>query len=86
MLNNPVLLIHSLHTCLNIVFFTLQIVDGLCVVNDHAERAVKLIQDYNQILTKDETSYQNLLLTVSDHRKSTPDLTKSTMAKKFAPK
>ena len=33
---------------------TQQIVSGLSVVNDRAERGVALIQEYNQILTKDE--------------------------------
>jgi len=55
------------------VFLNLQIVDNLTVVNDHAERAVKLTQDFNQILTQDEKAYQNVLLTVADHWKTMPN-------------
>lgn len=39
----------------------LDIVKGLHVVNDVAERAVALVKDYNCNLTKSETNYQNLL-------------------------
>src|SRR6218665_2566106 len=48
---------------------TRQIVSGLSVVNDRAERGVALIQEYNQILTKDEGQKQALLQVVSEHRK-----------------
>ena len=60
-----------------------QIVDHLRVVNDHAERGVKLMTDYNQTVTKDENSFQNLLLTVDSHRKSTPDSSKPTLIRKY---
>ena len=46
---------------------TWQIVSGLSVVNDRAERGVALIQEYNQILTKDEGQNQALLQVVSEH-------------------
>lgn len=36
-------------------------VKGLNVVNDIAERGVKLIQDYNNLITKDEEEKQLLL-------------------------
>ena len=43
---------------------TRQIVSGLSVVNDRVERGVSLIQEYNQILTKDEGKKQALLQVV----------------------
>lgn len=45
-----------------------KIVDGLRVVNDTAERVVKLIQDFNSSLTKDEEQRQFLLQVVSECR------------------
>ena len=46
-------------------------VKSLTVVNDPAERGVKLIQDFvNQ--TSDKTLRQDLLLAVSDHREKNP--------------
>lgn len=42
---------------------------NLTVVNDPAERGVKLIEDYNQLLTKDEEDLQFLLQVVSEYRK-----------------
>ena len=56
-------------------------VAGLSVVNDRAERGVALIQDFNQILTKDEGQKQALLHVVSEHRKQFPDAKKSTVVK-----
>ena len=41
---------------------TLNVVSGLQVVNDVAERAVALVKEYNCGLTRNETDYQNLLL------------------------
>lgn len=55
----------------------------LRVVNDTAERAVKLMSDYNQILTKKEESFQKILVGVHDLRQYLPDKKKSTLAKKF---
>ncbi|KAG0725682.1 hypothetical protein GWK47_038130 [Chionoecetes opilio] len=43
------------------------------VVNDHAERGVALIQEFNGSLTKDEEQLQFLLQVVADHRKAFPD-------------
>src|SRR6218665_2024928 len=56
---------------------TRQIVSGLSVVNDRAERGVALIEEYNQILTKDEGQKQALLQVVSEHQKQFPDAKKS---------
>ncbi|BES94052.1 Hypothetical protein NTJ_06866 [Nesidiocoris tenuis] len=61
-----------------------QAVDGLNVVNDHAERSIKLIQDYNRLLTTKEAAFQNILLTVAEHKKTLPNVKKSTLAKKYS--
>ena len=58
-----------------------QIVNALPVVNDSAERGVKLATDFNKSVTLKEASYQNLLLTVQSHRKKYPDVKKSTLLK-----
>lgn len=50
---------------------------GIAVVNDFAERGVALIQDYNQILTKDEQQRQYLLQVVEWHRRQFPEAKKS---------
>jgi len=54
----------------------LNIVGNLHVVNDTAERAVSLIEDYNAILTKKETQKQYLLQIVKQHREHLPDCSK----------
>ena len=56
-----------------------EVMKGLCVVNDHAERGVALIQQYNKVLTKDEEQLQYLLQVVADHRRSFPDSRKSVL-------
>ena len=53
---------------------------ALVTVNDRAERGVKLIQDYNALLTKDESQKQALLHVVTEHRKRFPNANKSTVA------
>lgn len=40
------------------------------MVNDSAERGVKLIQEYNKIITNNEEEKQYLLQIVEDNRKS----------------
>ena len=55
-------------------------VSALVLVNDRAERAIKLIEDYNAILTKDESQKQALLHVVTEHRKRFPNANKSTVA------
>lgn len=45
---------------------------NLTVVNDPAERGVKLMEDYNRCLTKDEEDLQGLLQEVSEYRKQFP--------------
>lgn len=49
-------------------------------VNDGAERGVKLIEDFNQLLTKNEDDMQFLLQAVCEYRKKYPSHTKSTLA------
>lgn len=49
------------------------------VVNDKAERGVKLIQDFNDTLTKDEDQKQFLLQVVTECRRLYPDTSKSTL-------
>ena len=46
-----------------------QVVKGISVVNDHAERAVSLIQQFNRTLTHDEDQLQFLLQVVAKHRR-----------------
>ena len=50
-------------------------VRGLTVVNDPAERAIKLIQDFVEC-SHDEELRQDTMLAVSDHRKKFPKATK----------
>lgn len=59
------------------------IVSHLKVVNDHAERAVKLMTDYNRIITKKEQNYQELLISVEEHRRSLPSVTKNNLNEKY---
>ena len=60
-----------------------KIVSHLKVVNDIAERGVKLFKDFNKALTKNETSFQNVLVSVQSHRKSRPDFQKKNLVSKF---
>ncbi|KAI5751469.1 hypothetical protein M8J77_007769 [Diaphorina citri] len=59
----------------------LRIVKSLKVVNDCAERGVKLITDFNKLLTKDEDQKQFVLQVVAECRKLYPDASKSTLCK-----
>ena len=52
---------------------------ALKVVNDHAERGVALVQQYNKLLTKNEEQFQFLLQVVSEHQKKFPDSRKTTL-------
>lgn len=49
------------------------------VVNDIAEKGVKLIEEYNTITTNDETQKQYLLNIVCDYCNKYPDSKKSTI-------
>ncbi|KAK3918361.1 Adenylosuccinate synthetase [Frankliniella fusca] len=55
------------------------VVTHLRVVNDMGERAVKLFKDFNKTVTKQEDSYQNLLVSVHSHRKAKPNNEKKTL-------
>ena len=54
-------------------------VNALTVTNDHAERGIALIQEYNRILIHCEEQKQYLLQVVSEHRKQFPNCKKSTL-------
>lgn len=66
------------HECYQSAFVYL---NKLKVVNDVAERGVKLIEDYNKLLTKNEEQTQFLLQVVTDYRKRFPNSNKSTISK-----
>lgn len=61
----------------------LAIVKGLKVINDCAERAVNLVQNYNNILTTNEEQKQFILQVTAVYRKQFPDSTKATNMKEF---
>lgn len=52
----------------------------LQVINDHAERAVKLFSDFNQALTKDEKRKQFLLQVINKYRKNFPGYEKKDLS------
>lgn len=56
-----------------------QIVKCITVVNDAAERKVKLITDFNRCLTHNEDDKQYLLHIVEGYRKDFPAYTKSSL-------
>ena len=58
----------------------LKTVQQLRVVNDNAERAVALIEEYNSIITRKENQKQYLLQVVQDHRWRFPDCKKGLLA------
>ncbi|KAK7572169.1 hypothetical protein V9T40_012805 [Parthenolecanium corni] len=54
------------------------------IINDTAERHVKLMEDYNDKLTKNEDQQQFLLQVVQNYRKQYPDTSRGTMQKKYS--
>lgn len=58
----------------------LEIVEKLKVVNDIAERGVKLIQDYNKCLTTNEDQKQFILQIISDYRRRFPGSKRETVS------
>ena len=54
--------------------------NSLCVTNDHSERGVALIKEYNRLLTHDEEQLHFRLQVVQDHRNQYPDERKKTLA------
>lgn len=57
----------------------LALIQNIPVTNDVAERGVKLMEDYNEKITKDEHQKQYLLQVVYDYRKQFPDHKKETL-------
>lgn len=55
------------------------VIKNLTVVNDPAERGVKLIEDYNKLLTKDEEDLQYLVQVVESYRKQFPSHAKKNL-------
>lgn len=55
----------------------------LRAVNDTAERAVKLMQDFHGLITVEEEQKQFLLRCVQEHRQVYPDCKKQTLKRKF---
>lgn len=56
----------------------LRFVERLSVVNDCAERGVKLVQDFCKQYTKDEKQMQYVLQLINDHRQMFPNALKKT--------
>lgn len=61
----------------------LKIVEKIKVVNDAAERGIKLIQEYNSKLTKDEEQKNYIIQVVASYRKRFPDVSKATISSSF---
>ena len=55
-------------------------VTGMKVINDVAERGVKLIQDFADSVTKSEPQLQSLLQLVERHMRTYPDFRKFTLS------
>ncbi len=62
--------------------FARNVVAHLNVVNDGAERAVKLVEDYCDKVTKEPEARQKLLQSVEHHRKQFSEFKKSVFVKK----
>ena len=58
-----------------------KIVSQLKVVNDVAERGVKLMSDFNDLKTRDEDQKQFLLHVAREYREKFPDINKSTLSR-----
>ncbi|KAK3926585.1 Elongation factor Ts [Frankliniella fusca] len=55
----------------------------IAVINDHAERGVKLMNNCRVHVTKKGDSFQDLLVNAHSHRQSVPNVKKETLAKKY---
>ena len=53
------------------------------LVNDVAERGVKMADDYSNCLTKDSEERKKLIMVVQNHRKSYPKLRKMDLQKRI---
>lgn len=56
-------------------------VNSIQVVNDNAERTLKLMTDFNESLTTNEGKKQQTIQVIEDHRKRVPNTKKSTLLK-----
>lgn len=56
----------------------------LQVGNDHAERGVKLLADFNFLLTKEETERQYLLQVVEEYRGKRGPLTEAGLSEQYS--
>ena len=56
---------------------------ALKAVNDTAERAVKIMQDFHGLITAKEEQKQYLLRCVQEHRNMYPDCKKETLKRKY---
>lgn len=61
----------------------ISVLSQIKVVNDAAERGVKLITDFNDKITKDEEQKQFLMHTVYEYRHKYPDAKRSTLSKQI---
>lgn len=57
------------------------IIPAISVINDTAERGVKLMEEYNNLLTQNEEQKQYLLKVVKDYRAQFPSCSKYTLSK-----
>ena len=58
-------------------------VNSVKVVNDAAEREVKLNTEYAVILTDDPQQRERILQAVEDHRKRFPEFSKAALSESF---
>ena len=63
--------------------YGLKVVKNLRVVNDTAEREVKLVTEFNNLLTKDEQQSQYLLPVIKDYRSLFSDSNKETLMRPY---
>lgn len=59
----------------------LKFIKNAKVVNDAAERGVKIMQDFSKSTTKNKGDKQDLLQSIVSHRKKMPNFKKSSMTK-----
>lgn len=62
----------------------LDLVKNLRVVNDNAERAIKLVEEYNDKLTKKEDQKQFLLQIIEEYKRNVPDSRKATVLNDYS--
>lgn len=60
-----------------------EVIKSLKVINDIAERAVKLIQDYNGRVVRDAEQQEFLLRCVQEHRRLYPNCNKNTLKEPY---